>query len=188
MEKERQAQVAPLLSLHKDLKEELQNLMYYAEEEELYKRENKKGGWSFLEIFLHVNLLNDFYLCQFPASLAKATRPQARGTWVGGQLLKATQKPRGQKSLLPSRAPAAVDPLKKQEKGHALVADVIFRELITDLDSLGQHLAQFPTYAYEELRIQSLAPLVKLNGWDALQLIPYHLQRHLAQARALQQA
>jgi hypothetical protein len=162
--------------------------MYYAEEEELYKRENKKRGWSFLEIFLHVNLLNDFYLCQFPASLAQASRPQARSTWVGGQLVKATQKPRGQKSLLPMRAPAAVDPLKKQEKGHALVADVIFRELITDLDTLGGHLEQFSQYAYEDLCIQSLAPFLKVNGWDALQIIPYHLQRHLAQARALQQA
>ena len=184
----REAQARELQDLLQKVKEQRDRLFYYSEEEELQKREPKRGGWSVLETIFHINRVNASYLDQLRGDFPRGTPGPAKTSWVGKMLLK-TLKPGIEEepeiSYWKMKSPAAADPLKLQKKGHAVVADVIFREFVTDLDVLAKWIARYPEEELEKARIRSLVPFLKVNGWDVLLICLHHTSHHLRQAQRI---
>lgn len=186
----REAQAQELKRLLQQVKEQRDRLFYYSEDEELQKRESKKGGWSVLETIFHINLVNGSYLDQLRGEFPKAPQGPAQTSFLGKLLLKTVQKTGqgSEQSYWKVKAPAAIDPLKLQKKGHAVVAEVVFREFVTDLDSLAQWIDRYPNEQVEKARVQTFAPLLKINGWDVLQICLHHTSHHLRQAQKIIEA
>lgn len=189
--KAREVQAQELKRLLQQIKDQRDQLFYYSEEEELQKRESKKGGWSVLETIFHINMVNGNYLDQLSGEFPKEPQGPAKTSWLAKMLLKTVRpgrddSPKG--SYWKIKSPAVTDPLKLQEKGHAVVAEVVFREFVTDLDTLAKWIERYPEEKIEKARVQTLVPLLKVNGWDVLQICLHHTSHHLRQAQNIIEA
>jgi len=172
------------------LREQMNQLFYYAEEEQLLIKEDKPNGWNTLEIVYHINLVNAPYLKQIEALKSKAPKAPAnsapRSTFLGRYMLKSFRlAPEGEKKGMKWKSPASVDPIKQNEKGFKPVTNVVFRQLVQDLDQIETYLKEAQELALEKLKIKTLIPWLKINAFDALQIMVAHGQRHFKQAKSI---
>lgn len=172
------------------LKDQANQVLYYAEGEDLLKREDKKGSWNVVEVIHHLNLVNAHYLDQYPKDpeqLADASpETKVKTSLLGRMLIKGVAP--GDLSSGPSfkmRSPASTDPLKRQKKGYATVDQVVFRDFTDDLKKLEHHLQWLTQKAYEKRRIKTLLPIFSINAGEALLLMIDHGLRHMNQAERI---
>jgi hypothetical protein len=185
---ERVAFVAKDLVYLKMLREKLDNLLYYSEEEDLLLKEDKPKGWNTLEIIDHINLVNGFYLKQLGAKAGgteAADKEPPRSGFLGKYLTNNFKPNTSGGKGTKFKSPASVHPLKRQEKGLKPIVGVAFRQIVEDLDVIEKHLTALQTKRYERLRIKTLVPWLKVNGYDALAIMLSHTDRHLEQAKSI---
>lgn len=180
-----------LMNLWQNCRNKLDALFYYAEQEDLKKRLPQKGSWSVSEVFFHLNLLNAAYLEKMPkAELlqdAEGSRVLKR-SFLGQQLERSMAlKPDGSMRMK-SKTPALTNPIAAQKRGHALVENVVFQELLSDLDSLKKYIDLLDQKALEREKVPTLFPLLKINAADALFVLLEHELRHIAQAQRIVEA
>lgn len=175
------------LYLHKieALRKNTEQSFYFLNEEELSLKPGA-GGWSILEIFKHLNLTNHHYLAQ--AEQKQDTYAQASGkelalSWLGRFAVRQMEPNTQGKMRYKMKSPAVSHPQKGVQKEQALVADVIFRDFMDDLERMKRLVSLFPDKAVEKVKIQSLAPLIKIRLSDALPFLIAHGERHLRQAQ-----
>lgn len=180
--------VAKALNDLEQLKKDVNKLLYYSEGEDLKKRENKKGGWSGLEIIYHINQVSGHYLQEIDRAaenLGPSSRSELKTSWLGRKMLASLGPLSKSKKAIRFKSPAKVDPLKLQEKGFAISEDVIFRELLKDLDTLEKHLKQLEEKNYDQQKIKTLISWLKVNAGEAQLLVLNHTQRHVEQIQKL---
>jgi hypothetical protein len=170
------------------LRKRLDQLLYYAEEEDLLIKEDKANGWNTLEIMEHINLVNAHYLNQ----MQNTTPPQAEvlakprfGILAKYMLQNFSTNHKGFKKGLKLKSPASVDPLKRQAKGFKPVSNVVFRQIVQDLDALERYLQESETKAWEKINIKTLVPWLKIHGLEAITVMLEHTALHLSQAERL---
>ena len=166
------------------IEKKLDSIFYYSEGEDLLKTE-KPNGWNVVEVFHHINLLNESYLDQFALQLKKANSASSskiKRTWIGKQLYKASVLNNGDQLLKSYKSPKSVDPKAQQAAGIAIVEKVVFQELLRDLKEIRSHAKQLATKNLDELKVKTLLPLLKVNMADALFIMIEHTNRHIVQA------
>lgn len=170
------------------LKSQVNNILYYSEGEDLLRRENKKNGWNSLEIIYHINQVNAHYLTEIEKAalnLQNSSQTKLKTSWLGRKMLATLGPLSEKKSGIKFKSPAKVDPLKRQKKGFAISEDVIFRELLKDLDTLERYLSQLAEKNFDERKIKTLIPWLKINAGEAQLLVLNHTQRHVEQIQRL---
>lgn len=182
---------AHLMNLWQNCRTKLDELFYYAEQEDLKKRLPAKGSWSVSEVFFHLNLLNAAYLENMPKAEqlkdAEGSRVLKR-SFLGKQLERSMAlKPDGGMRMK-TKTPAATDPIAAQKRGHALVENVVFQELLSDLDSIKKYIELLDQKALEKEKVATLFPILKINAADALFVLLEHELRHIAQAKRILEA
>lgn len=138
-------------------------------------------AWSVLECLEHLNIWNVDYLLRVKQSIAEAQQlPPAdtfTSTWLGNKLA-ASMKPKARK----------IKTLKKlNPAGKSLGVDTI-DTFLRDTQELLELLKRARGIDLSATRIKTvLSAMIKMRTGDALRLIVYHNQRHVAQAeRAVQ--
>lgn len=167
------------------LRQETEQSFYFLNKEELALKPSAKG-WSILEIFKHLNLTNHFYLQQAEQkqnAYAPASRDELALSWLGRWAVRQMEPNPEGKLRYKMKSPAMSHPQKGAQKEQALVADVIFRDFMDDLERLKKLLQLFPEKKVEKVKIQSLAPLIKMRLSDAIPFLITHAERHLRQAQ-----
>lgn len=180
-----------LLGRWQECRQQLDNLFYYAEEEDLKKRLAGKGQWSVTEVLFHINLVNGAYLKNMPAldalSAASADRELKR-SFLGKQIERSMAlKPNGGMRFK-MKTPSVSDPIKAQARGHAAVEKVIFREILQDLESIKSYIEILDHKNLEKHKVATLFPILKVNGADVPFVLLEHELRHLAQAKRIVEA
>jgi len=166
------------------IEKKLDAIFYYSEGEDLLKTE-KPNGWNVVEVFHHINLLNESYLDQFGPQL-KIAKPATNGkikrTWIGKKLLGASLLGENDKVLKSFKSPKAVDPKAKAKAGIAIVEKVVFQELLRDLKEIRGHAELLASKNLDQLKVKTLLPFFKVNMADALFIMIEHTNRHIVQA------
>jgi hypothetical protein len=170
-----------------EIEKKLDNLFYYSEGEDLLKSE-RPGAWNVVEVFFHINLLNEHYLDQFPGKikLSKEARPGAiKRSWVGNKLIEASLVDANDRVLKTSKSPKASDPKVREKAGFAIKEKVVFQELLRDLKEIKMYADFLATKNLDTLKVKTLVPILKVNIADALFIIVEHTYRHLIQAERI---
>jgi len=174
-----------LRSLLEKCRKDLDALFYYSEEEDLKRRGADAKSWSMVEILFHINLVNGAYLKNMPQIdklEAAASDRNLKRSYLGRQIESSMAlKPDGGMKIK-MKTPSISDPRKAQKRGHAMVEQVVFREILTDLDTIRAYVDILDQKALEKTRVATLYPILKVNGADALFILLEHELRHLAQA------
>ncbi len=139
------------------------------------------GGWSMGECLAHLNLAGEPYAQKMTVVLADARGKARRGTGpfrfgvLGGRFVRSLSA----ESKSTFRAPAAWQPAPQPDvlaRFVRLQGDLL--ELIREADGLD------PT----RVKLSSpLSPLIRLNLFEALNLVAVHQDRHLKQAARVRQ-
>lgn len=179
---------AHLQSRLAECRKQLEELFYYCEEEDLKKRLPKKGSWSITEVLFHINLVNAAYLKGMPSQEALSQADGQRvlkRSFLGNRIEQSMAlKPDGSMSFK-MKTPAVSDPLKAQKRGHAAVENVVFREIISDLDAIESYIKVLHEKNLEKHPVPTLFPILKVNAADALFILLEHELRHLGQAKGI---
>tara|TARA_R110001592_G_scaffold138225_1_gene356913 strand:+ start:31275 stop:31853 length:579 start_codon:yes stop_codon:yes gene_type:complete len=166
------------------IEKKLDSIFYYSEGEDLLKT-GAAGTWNVLEVFFHINLLNESYLDQFPKALQKAkkadTSPVKR-SWIGKKLEQACLLDVNDMPIKYSKTPQATDPKAKQKAGFAVVEKVIFQELVQDLREISNYAKLLDSKNLDQIKVKTLLPIVKVSMADALFIMLEHTNRHIVQA------
>jgi hypothetical protein len=166
------------------IEKKLDSIFYYSEGEDLLKTE-KPNGWNVVEVFHHINLLNESYLDQFASQLKKANPAKTgkiKRTWIGKKLYKALLLSDNDLLLKRYKSPKAVDPKAQQAAGIAIVEKIVFQELLRDLKEIRSHAERLAAKNLDQLKVKTLLPLLKVNMADALFIMIEHTNRHIVQA------
>lgn len=167
------------------LRNDIQNYFYYLEEEDLNMKPHDKA-WSILEIFKHLNLVHQFYLQQMERKVPQLKAPdsdQLAPGWLGRTAVKNMEP--GNNGSIPFKMKTfkKIDPIQARARGEAIVADVVFRDFVEDLQRLEDLIQQAENKSLENAKIQTVLPLLKMRISDALPFILAHAQRHVVQAK-----
>ena len=166
------------------IEKKLDRIFYYSEGEDLLKTEGA-GTWNVLEVFFHINLLNESYLDQFPKALQKAQAAKTssiKRSWIGEKLEEACLLDTNDKPIKYSKSPRATDPKAKQKAGFAVVEKVVFQELVQDLREIRNYAKLLDSKNLDLLKVKTLLPIVKVSMADALFIMIEHTNRHIVQA------
>ncbi len=172
------------------VEKKLDSIFYYSEGEDLLKTE-KPNGWNVVEVFHHINLLNESYLDQFASQLKKAkpaNNKKIKHTWIGKKLYQASLLGKNDVLSKSFKSPKAVDPKVQQAAGIAIVEKVVFQELLRDLKEIRMHAEALASKNLDQLKVKTLVPLLKVNMADALYIMIEHTNRHIAQASRILQS
>tara|TARA_R110002050_G_scaffold49818_5_gene115543 strand:- start:4588 stop:5166 length:579 start_codon:yes stop_codon:yes gene_type:complete len=176
-----------LLQRLKTIEEKLDHIFYYSEGEDLLKTAGK-GSWNVVEVFYHINLLNESYLDQFPAGLKKAQEVKSatiKRSWLGKKLENASLLDADEKVLKSFKSPKATDPKAKVKAGFAIVEKVVFQELLRDLKEIKNYSELLASKNLDQLKVNTLLPLLKVTMADALFIMLEHTNRHIVQAEKI---
>lgn len=180
-----------LLGRWQECRNQLDALFYYAEEEDLKKRLPGKGQWSVTEVLFHINLVNGAYLRNMP-SLDRLADAQAqrdlKRSFLGKQIEKSMALKADGGMRFKMKTPSVSDPIKAQARGHAAVENVIFREILQDLESIKSYIEILDVKNLDAHRVATLFPILKINGADVPFVLLEHELRHLAQAKRIVEA
>tara|TARA_R110002050_G_scaffold18770_14_gene54542 strand:- start:4236 stop:4814 length:579 start_codon:yes stop_codon:yes gene_type:complete len=166
------------------IEKKLDSIFYYSEGEDLLKT-GATGTWNVLEVFFHINLLNESYLDQFPKALQKAKKADTsaiKRSWIGKKLEQACLLDVNDMPIKYSKTPQATDPKAKQKAGFAVVEKVIFQELVQDLREIRNYAKLLDSKNLDQIKVKTLLPIVKVSMADALFIMLEHTNRHIVQA------
>jgi hypothetical protein len=166
------------------IEKKLDRIFYYSEGEDLLKTEGV-GTWNVIEVFFHINLLNESYLDQFPKAVQKAQAAKTasiKRSWIGKKLEEACLLDANDKPIKYSKSPQATDPKAKQKAGFAVVEKVVFQELVQDLREIRNYTKLLDSKNLDQLKVKTLLPIVKVSMADALFIMIEHTNRHIEQA------
>jgi hypothetical protein len=170
-----------------DIEKKLDTLFYYSESEDLLKTE-KRGTWNAVEVFFHINLLNESYLDQFPAQvkLAKEASPgKIKRSWIGKKLIEASRVNANDELIKKYTSPKVIDPKAREKAGFAIKEKIVFQELLRDLKEIRVYADLLASKNLDTLKVKTLLPLLKVNLADALFIITEHTYRHILQAERI---
>lgn len=168
------------------IRNDIQQHFYFMESEELrYKPPG--GGWSIIEIFAHVNLVQGYYIKNIRKALERASEvnhDEVDYSWIGRHAINYMAPSEG-KVRFKVRTFKKVDPVARQKKGIAIDEKVIFQDLIDDIEELEELMIKAYDYDLESEKVPTVIPFIKLNIADALEFNLAHTERHVLQARKL---
>lgn len=177
-----------LLTLLLEIREKIDQLFYYSESEDLQRRAPGPKQWSIAEIFYHLNRYNNNYLEPLEAKMAQKSATgdgYLEKSWAGKWLHYRLGRSEEDKLRFRLKSPPLLDPLVQKAQGKALVEQVIFRDLVSDLDRLQAACEQLAEKPLDRFKLASPHPLLQVSGAEALSLMLQHSLRHLAQAQKI---
>lgn len=175
-----------LLAKQNEIEAQLDKIFYYAEGEDLLKVD--QGGWNVIEVFYHINLLNESYLDQFEGLLNKAQSAEGKRlkrSWLGRKLEDSSRISASATTNKKYTSPKKIDPKEKQKQGFAVVEKVVFQELLRDLKEIKRYSKLLAEKDLTSLKVKTVFPILKVNMADALFIMLRHTERHIAQAERI---
>lgn len=142
-------------------------------------RSSAQGGWSIAECFEHLNTYAEYYHPKIQQAL-KRTRvsevlPLFRNTWLGLYFIR-TMRTEG--------TPKKYKAIKQHQPKSIENPELVISRYIQHQEDLLKLLHEASTKDLKNVKIKtSLAPLIRINGGDAIEFLLVHNQRHIQQAR-----
>jgi hypothetical protein len=168
------------------VRNDIQQHFYFLESEEM-RQKPSGGGWSIIEIFAHINLVQGYYIKNIRRALERAyevNHDEVEYSWIGRQAIK-YMAPSNGKIKFRVRTSKKADPVARQKKGIAIDEKVIFQDLIDDIEELEELMIKAYDYDLESEKVPTVIPFIKLNIADALEFNLAHTERHVLQASKL---
>lgn len=142
-------------------------------------RSSAQGGWSIAACFEHLNSYAEYYHPKIQQTLKRAPTaevlPLFRNTWLGLYFIKTMSSDTSQKKY---------KALKQHQPKFIENPELVISRFIQHQEDLLKLLHEASTKDLKKVKIKtSLAPLIKINGGDAIEFLLVHNQRHIQQAR-----
>lgn len=177
-----------LLKAWQELRNTIDDVFYYVEDEDFQKR-LEESSWSVKEVLYHINMVNRHYLDQMKfESNSPKSKNLLKTSFFGRMLMKSMPKAQNGRSGRKYKTQSKVDPRQRQKAGYAVVSKVVFADLLSDLDEIKGHIEALPENGLHHRKLKSLAPIFKVYGHEALELLVYHSFRHIYQAESILKA
>lgn len=137
------------------------------------------GVWSIAECFEHLNTYAEYYHPKIQQGLKRTLSVEAlplfRNTWLGLYFIKTMNSEINQKKY---------KALKQHRPKSIENPAAVISRFIQHQEDLLKLLQEASTKDLKNVKVKtSLAPLIKINGGDAIEFLLVHTQRHLQQAR-----
>lgn len=153
------------------------NSLKSASEENLNWKKNKES-WSALECIEHLNMVMNFYVPEIRQQIESSTVPKSdsfKGTYLGNKFAQ---------SMLPKDKMRKVKTFKKVNPINSeLNKENVIGTFIHHLKQLIESLNKAKNKDLTKIKTSTLVSILKLRLGNTLQLVIYHNERHILQAK-----
>ena len=172
--------IQELINMIQSQKESIDILRAFSEED--LNSKNDPKSWSVLECIEHLNLVLNFYIPEITARIESSHIPKSiffKGTFLGNKFAQ---------SMLPKENMKRMKTFKKvNPNASSLVKDEVLEMFMNHENNLLILLEKAKSKNLTKIKTSTLVPLLKLRLGNTFQLMAYHNERHIVQAKKILQ-